>query len=167
MKSESQNIITDIQRKDTIQRSITYILLVFILVLQLATTIYMLDRIDAFERSIDCKLLINPENRTKKLLQSCTKGNKQKVFEKTDNGTEPSFKTPSETSVNPTSVNKLVTSTSFNQPSQTPPNKVPITDSTPVIIPEIPVVKFQTRINPSTGQTEIKYDWSSFWVSQP
>lgn len=88
----SQRLINTIQKKDKISRYILILLLILNLVVVWAAVSYVLDRVSKFERTIDCKLLIIPEDRTKAKFMQCSELNKDNYNEIINGEEKPSFK---------------------------------------------------------------------------
>lgn len=78
---KSQELLNKVQRIDNILRVINILGLLLIIVFQALTTVYVINRINAFERAVDCKLLILPEDRSKAKLIECSELNAQQLIE--------------------------------------------------------------------------------------
>ena len=89
---DSQRLINKIQKKDKISRYMLFGLLIMNIVVLWWAVTYMLNRVDKFERTIDCKLLIIPEDRTKTKFIKCGELNDKSFSEIIDGKEKPSFK---------------------------------------------------------------------------
>lgn len=89
---DSQRLIDKIQRKDKISRYILIALFIMNIAVVWWAVAYVLDRVNKFERTIDCKLLIIPEDRTKAKFMQCSELNKDNYNEIINGEEKPSFK---------------------------------------------------------------------------
>lgn len=163
---KSEEIISDIKSKDRWTLIAIVLFLLTLLATQVAVGWYIVERINDFERGIDCKLLITPENRTKVIVRACTEENKNDVVEKTEGGqSSPSFNGPEDLDISQSTVDL--------PPPASPASPINISPQTPVQPPQEPKPstpilgaerKFETRINPQTGKTEIRYEGDTIWV---
>lgn len=89
---KSQELINKIKKTDKISRYILIALLILNLIIVWSAVSYVLGRIDKFERTIDCKLLIIPEDRTKAKFIECSELNNDDFKEIINGKEKPSFK---------------------------------------------------------------------------
>lgn len=171
----SEEIIDNIRTKDRWTLISVILFLLTLLATQAIATWYILERIGEFERGIDCKLLIVPEDRTKTQVQACTDGNKDNVLERAENGGAPSFNAPEDLNRGNRDSSTNQNNRATPQPAtpiqpisiapETPPKPLqPPKPPLPLPILEVSERPFEARIDLETGKAEIKYQGDSLWV---
>lgn len=161
---KSQELIKKIQKKDKISRYILIALLILNLIIVWAAVSYVLGRIDKFERTIDCKLLIIPEDRTKAKFIECSEINSQAFTEIINGKKKPSFKEVKDDEksssivlpddINP--VNPIKVVTPKEPPKQTLRLEVNVPDRPEQIVPK----RIYDTIN---GIDVWKYEGENYW----
>lgn len=160
----SQKLINTIQKKDKISRYILILLLILNLVVVWAAVSYVLNRVSKFERTIDCKLLIIPEDRTKAKFIKCGDLNNESFSEIINGEEKPSFKEVDDDSKNnsislPSAIQPLPRiiidepSSTINQPDES----TPIRDTVNNVTNQ--VKKTISADNPNQVQVETDIYW--------
>lgn len=166
----SKELIRKIQRKDKHSRYVLIALLILNLAIVWWAVSYVLGRIDKFERTIDCKLLIIPEDRSKAKFVECNSINLKEVLNPETN--QPTFndigdENPSDSDNPPQSSMISIPDSISPLPNINIPKKTsspPEPEEKASLTPEEPANKeIETRLDPVTNKLQCRVVGTLGW----